>query len=281
MTRRLVLVLVLLSLPVTAFASHSWGGYHWARTSNPFTLKVHDNVNATWDSHLNNAVSDWNKSTVLGLAIQNSSISSVKRCTSTSGRIEVCNSTYGQTGWLGIAGISASGGHITKAYTKLNDTYFNTPTYNTSAWRQMVTCQEVGHDFGLDHQDEAFDNANLGTCMDYTNNPTTNTAPNQHDYDQIKTIYAHLDNTTTISSVLDVMTAAASRPQTMGEILADAGQWGTPVRFDRNGRPNMFVLATGVNHAGEPEFEITHVFWAPENPFDDRPDNREIINPVD
>ena len=67
----------------------------------------------------------------------------------------------------------------------------------------------------------------------------------------------------------------------MGEILADAGQWGTPVRFDRNGRPNMFVLATGVNHAGEPEFEITHVFWAPENPFDDRPDNREIINPVD
>ena len=26
------------ALPLTASASHSWGGYHWARTSSPFTL---------------------------------------------------------------------------------------------------------------------------------------------------------------------------------------------------------------------------------------------------
>ncbi len=32
-------------------------------------------------------------------------------------------------------------------------------------------CQEIGHDFGLDHQDENFNNPNLGTCMDYTNDP--------------------------------------------------------------------------------------------------------------
>jgi hypothetical protein len=277
MTRRLILVLVVLvALPVTAFASHSWGGYHWARTSNPFTLNVHDNVNTTWDSHLRAAATDWNKSTVLDLAIQPNALSSVKRCSSTTGRIEVCNSTYGQTGWLGIAGISASGGHITKGYTKLNDTYFNTAQYNTPDWRQLVTCQEIGHDFGLDHQDENFSNANLGTCMDYTNNPSTNTHPNQHDYDMIGTIYAHLDSTTTISSVLDVMTMAASRPQTIDEILSDAGQWGTPVRFDQNGRPDMFVMAVGVNHAGDPELEITHVFWAPEVPaeFADRDGDR-------
>lgn len=39
--------------------------------------------------------------------------------------------------------------------------------------RCLVTCQEVGHTFGLDHRDENFDNGNLGTCMDYTNDPGT------------------------------------------------------------------------------------------------------------
>ena len=68
---------------------------------------------------------------------------------------------------------------------KLNDTYFNTSTYNTEAWRNLVSCQEVGHTFGLDHQDENFNNPNLGTCMDYTNDPSSNQHPNQHDYDHL------------------------------------------------------------------------------------------------
>lgn len=89
-----------------------------------------------------------------------------------SGVVEICNLKYGQNGWLGIAGISISGSHITKAYTKLNDTYFVMAQYNTTAHRQMVVCQEIAHDFGLDHQDENFSNTNLGTCMDYTNDPS-------------------------------------------------------------------------------------------------------------
>jgi len=28
----------------TASATHSWGGYHWARTANPFTIKLGNNV---------------------------------------------------------------------------------------------------------------------------------------------------------------------------------------------------------------------------------------------
>ena len=58
-------------------------------------------------------------------------------------------------------------------------------------------CQEIGHTFGLAHQDEAFENVNLGTCMDYTNNPDgppANRQPDDHDswmLDEI--IYAHLD----------------------------------------------------------------------------------------
>jgi hypothetical protein len=279
--------LVLLAVPV--FASHAWGNYHWGRTSNPFTLKVHDNLTSVWEPYLAEADADWDASSVLDLnVLWNSPLSGVKRCTSTTGRIEVCNAKYGQNGWLGIAGISISGNHITKGYTKLNDTYFDTPTYNTPAWRRLVTCQEIGHDFGLAHQDETFDNVNLGSCMDYTNDPDggsggasnndpSNEHPNAHDYQQIETIYAHLDSSNTYTSVLDVMAQEALRPPTMEEILADADQWGIPVRFDKQGRPIVFKMPISVDHGDDEHvddgdgngetFNLVHVFWAPEDPF--------------
>ena len=62
-----VFFLLILVLAVPAFANHSWGGYHWARTSNPFTVKVGDNVTSQWDGILNTTISDWSSSTVLNL----------------------------------------------------------------------------------------------------------------------------------------------------------------------------------------------------------------------
>src|SRR3990170_6045615 len=195
-----VLIAMLAAFPLSAGASHSWGNYHWARTSNPFTLKLGDNVTSAWDSYLATTSSDWSASTVLDTTIVAGS-TNPRNCKATTGMVQVCNRTYGNNGWLGVAGISITGGtHITKAYVKLNDTYFNTPAYNTSAWRNLVMCQEVGHTLGLDHQDENFNNANLGTCMDYTNNPSSNQHPNAHDYDQLQAIYAHLDSSTTLQS---------------------------------------------------------------------------------
>lgn len=195
------LVAVALSMLVTpAGANHSWGGYHWARTANPFTLKVGDNVGSAWDAYLTEAIADWSKSSVLDLTIATGG-SNPKNCRPTAGRLEICNSKYGNTGWLGIAQIWLTGGHISQAITKLNDTYFQSSTYNTPAWRRLVMCQEIAHDFGLDHQDENFNNGNLGSCMDYTNDPDgppSNEHPNQHDYDQLVTIYSHLDSTTTV-----------------------------------------------------------------------------------
>lgn len=193
-------------MPGPADATHSWAGYHWARTSNPVHLDIGDNMSSTWTTHLSTAVADWNTpptvtcadcgpvlgpAKVLDLALVAGR--STGRCKPTSGRIEVCSASYGNTGWLGVATISVSGSHITAGTAKMNDTYFASPPYNTDAWRQMVVCQELGHDFGLDHQDEIFDNPNLGTCMDYTSDPSTNQHPNQHDYDELATIYAHLD----------------------------------------------------------------------------------------
>jgi hypothetical protein len=277
--RSLVVAVVLVVCAVPMYANHAWGNYHWARTANPFTLKVNDNVTAVWEPYLAEAQTDWNRSTVLDLnVIWQNPLSSQRKCSSVTGQIEVCNLKYGQNGWLGIAGISISGSHITKGYTKLNDTYFSMAQYNTPAWRRMVTCQEIGHDFGLAHQDETFDNVNLGSCMDYTNDPdggaggassndASNEHPNQHDYDQIQSIYSHTDGTTTIGAVIDSMAKAASRPPTMVEILdATDDDWGTAVGYDGHGRPNRFARPTGMNADGELEFDLTHVTWAIDAP---------------
>jgi hypothetical protein len=232
--------------PGLASANHSWGGYHWARTANPFTLKLGDNVSGPWDANLATASSDWTASSVLNTTIVAGS-TRPRNCKPTTGRVEVCNASYGNTGWLGVAGISITGGtHITKAYVKLNDTYFNTATYNTTAWRNLVMCQEVGHTFGLDHQDENFNNANLGTCMDYTSDPSTNQHPNAHDYQQLETIYAHLDSTTTVGAIAPG-----------GSGAADAADWGQLVRTSPDGR-----LSTFVKDLGTGQLIVTFVIWA-------------------
>jgi len=195
-----VLVLVgVLALPGTVSASHSWGGYHWARTSNPFTLKLGDNVVATWEAYLGTTATDWSLSSVLDALVVPGQAKG--NCRGTKGRVEVCNKTYGANGWLGVAQIWVSGVHITQGTVKVNDTYFGTPTYNTPAWRNLVMCQEVGHTLGLDHQDEDFNNPPLGSCMDYTSDPTPNQHPNQHDYEQLEIIYAHLDAVTTLKQI--------------------------------------------------------------------------------
>lgn len=236
-------------------ADHSWGNYHWARTANPFTLKVGDNVSSAWDAYLDEAIADWTDSSVLDLT-KVAGGTRPKNCRPTAGRIEACAAKYGNNGWLGIAQIWASGSHITQAITKLNDTYFETATYNTPAWRRLVTCQEIAHDFGLDHQDENFSNPNLGSCMDYTSDPDgppSNEHPNAHDFSQIEAIYAHVDSTTTIGSALP-----QAMPPAMGQIDFDTpAQWGRLVRSQARGRVQVYELDFGRGHK-----VITHVFWA-------------------
>jgi hypothetical protein len=251
--RRIVAVLIVLAFaafPIVTLANHSWGGYHWARTSNPFTIKLGDNVSGPWDAVLQTTSTDWSASSVLNTTIV-AGQSNPKNCRPTAGRAEVCNSKYGNNGWLGIAQIWLSGGHISQGVVKLNDTYYNTPTYNTTAWRNLVSCQEVGHIFGLDHQDEAFDNPNLGTCMDYTNNPGTNQHPNQHDYEMLEQIYAHTDSTTTVGQTTTRMPPAASQIDMDGP-----GQWGRLVSGSREQGHSVYELDFGNGHK-----VLTHVFW--------------------
>ncbi|HEX9444550.1 MAG TPA: hypothetical protein VGA73_10535 [Candidatus Binatia bacterium] len=264
---RLLLAALLISLgfaaaPTRAHATHSWGGYHWARTGSSFTLKLGDNVSSGWDSYLASTASEWSLSGVLDTTIVPGTVGNPKTCKPRSGRVEVCNTSYGNNGWLGVAQIWISGLHITQGTVKLNDTYFNTAKYNTPAWRRLVSCQEVAHTFGLDHQDEAFGNPNLGTCMDYTNDPDgtlaspdqfTNEYPNPHDYEELGIIYAHLDSTTTVQQSVNSSPAAANDDQ------ADVGtaQWGKLIRSRNGGRTELYEL-----NLGRGRKVLTHVIWA-------------------
>jgi hypothetical protein len=199
-TRRLAAGIVIAAgaaaLGGVALADHSWGNYHWARTTAPFTLTIVNSTTADWDPYVNVAVGDWTDSSVLNMAQDLSGSTSDRdrrQCRGPAGAVRICNQTYGSTGWLGVAGISIDPqGHITTGYTKLNDTYFNLSYYDTPAWKQSVTCQELGHNIGLDHQDEDFDNQSLFSCMDYQDPPYP--YPNAHDYEQLATIYAHTDS---------------------------------------------------------------------------------------
>lgn len=230
----------LLALATAMYANHSWGGYHWARTSNPFTLKLGNNVSSTWSPILSTTSTDWSKSTVLDTTIVAGG-TRPKSCRPTSGRVEVCSASYGNTGWLGVAQIWITGGtHITQGTTKVNDYYHNSAPYNTTAWRNLVMCQEVGHTLGLDHQDENFNNANLGTCMDYTNDPSSNQHPNAHDYEELGIIYAHVDSTTTIGQTV------SPHPSAMSDIDFDGPrQWGKLVKSSHGGGTQIFELDFG------------------------------------
>ncbi len=245
----------------TASATHSWSTYHWGHTGT-VKLQLDDNLSANWESYLATASShldhnDWSENpNVLQTSINLNSTNS-KRCNPTSGRVEVCNSKYGRNGWLGLASIWISGGHIVQGTAKMNDTYFNTSTYNTPGWRHLVTCQEVGHTFGLGHVNETYNTANEGTCMDYTNDPDggsggvaaddpPNQYPNGHDHDQLAGIYgAHTDSSNTFSS-----TSAASKLPAAARTVdpSDPAQRGRLVHRSPSGGVEIYERDFGGGH---------------------------------
>jgi len=257
-----------------AQADHAWGKYHWNLSTNDTLanpLKLGDNLSiAAWQEGLAGASFDWNASVLKNAVAAGTSNAN---CDPTLGQVEVCNGAYGENGWLGIAQIwvyRGKDGHIAQAIVKLNDTYFALPQYGTPAWKNFVMCQEVGHTFGLNHQDENFTNTNLGTCMDYTNDPDgtlfgqlNNEHPNSHDHDMLQSIYAHLNEPSSGGpgnggGKGNGGGGSKGKPASVGSVaLNTPAEWGQAVAQDAQGRNSLYVrnLGSGIE-------VITHVLWA-------------------
>jgi hypothetical protein len=262
----LVLILALTAFPSSsASANHAWGSYHWARTANPIPLKVIDSVTSDWDGKLNTAIADWDQSAMLSLTkeLGSDSQSTRKRCRAVAGKSHACNANYGFNGWLGLAQIWITGGvHITQATTKLNDSYLSSGYTDTN--KQHVICQEIGHDWGLDHQDES--GADFNTCMDYSN-ALDNPHPNAGDYDQLRCIYESPavgtlmsgNHSCTGTGHLDSFNSwTSSAPMPSGFANADVHaieNWGEKVQD--NG-----ITAVFVRDFGEGNQIVTFVTWA-------------------
>lgn len=255
-----------LAVAVPAAANHAWGGYHWARTTPQFTLKLGNNMTtAAWSGHLTQASSDWNSPTIFGASstpILTAIVAgtSNKRCSMVAGTTQVCNGRYGNNGWLGLASINITGGvHITQGTAKMNDTYFDTATYNNPNEKLHVVCQEVAHTFGLGHQSE--DGSSQNSCMDYFSNTGANsgssvsTRPNKHDFDMLNSIYAHLDSTSTLAA----MTPLTSTLGRGNDISDDARSWGMLMSQSANGRSSTYERANA-----DGSKTVTHVFWTNE-----------------
>lgn len=242
----LAVIVMLAAFPLSASADHAWGNYHWARTSNPFTVRVVNSMTSNWDDNLSAAISDWSASSVMNVVQEAGSDDATtrQRCRPVKGKVRSCNYTYGINGWLGLAQIWVRGSHITQGTAKMNDSYLASPSYSETN-RQHVICQEIGHDWGLHHQDES--GADLNTCMDY-DDALGNPDPNAHDYEQLEIIYAHLDSSTTLGAAPAGFENANVHAQE---------NWGTKVHESANGRTALFERDFGNGNK-----IFTFVFWA-------------------
>jgi hypothetical protein len=172
------------------------GGFHWARKSPEFTLRVGSNLTGPWPTILEQVVKDWNKADTVTFRIVGGG-TNPQECRPVIGRVETCNWRYGtQEGWLGLTRLyfNDRGDHIEAATVQMNDSFFDTNSeYNNDAARRHTMCHELGHTPGLDH-------VGTNSCMNDSQFAVFNNLhPINKDFNQLARIYSHKDSTTTVS----------------------------------------------------------------------------------
>ena len=247
--RRLLLILGLVTLLTvvgvsTAMARNTWNGFHWERSSNPFTVSLGDNMNDAWDGFLSDSSSDWSLSTVLDTPIATGD----GVCGMVAGTVQACNDRYGINGWLGLAQVDIDGaGHILWGRAKVNDSYFDTATYDNDNAKRHVLCQEIGHTLGLDHQKKR----QARSCMNdnFGLFDARFDGPNGHDYSTLDDMYAHLDGVAPPPPSDDGGDFCDRKPnhrRCAGAATASAnGDWGKAIGHDDKGRSNRFEKSLG------------------------------------
>lgn len=233
------------SMPASATTLlQSWNGYKWSRTG-PLAIKAVTNVRGAWKPYVKTAASQWSSDKNIDYVLTAGNMAKASVCGPSYGTLQLCSGDYGKTGWLGYTQVWTAGSKIVMATIKLNDYYFSQPKYNTAAFRAAVVCQEMGNALGLQDSDRNYGNVNLGTCTDYTNDPTgqkgsngtlANIAPSATDIRNLDAIYATLDRTQITStkptgvSGNAYLAAAVPEPGAWSLMLAGFGVVGAALR---------------------------------------------------
>jgi hypothetical protein len=122
-----------------------------------------------------------------------------------------------------------------------------------------VTCQELGHNIGLHHQDEDFYNTTLLTCMDYQVPPYEH--PNTHDFNQLDAIYGHTDSYNSYDDGGSTSGGGCNAPPGKGCNKAGTnghnGEIGWGMSLGRRGNAETFIR---IDPDGTRQ--LTHVTWA-------------------
>lgn len=250
-------VSVVALLATSADARHQWRKYAWAWDGTPLAVVIYDNTaSSDWQGRAAAASAAWNESPSINGTVKGGNN---PECDFITGQIHVCSDDYGSVGWLGLASISLNGNEIKAGWTKVNDFYFNQPRYDSDIWRQLVMCQEIGHDYGLGHQNENFNSNTTDSCMEYTSTPTEiDMTPDAHDYEQLEAMYPTSGGTGDGGG--NGGGKGGNKPRGKPASLPSVGNtpesWGRPIDFLPNGKPFVYerALSDGTRI-------VTHVTW--------------------
>lgn len=157
------------------FVQSNNGGLH---------LTLRNALDDTWQKEFEYAVSDWQESDSLELSTEQVAVDHT--CQRVDGVMVVCNANFGATGWVGINENSILRGKIVSSVAKMNEYYLRNADFDH---RRFTMCHELGHGFGLPHTDEDPYNANLGDCLDYTDDPSENVLPGEVNMDKLRGMY--------------------------------------------------------------------------------------------
>jgi hypothetical protein len=233
----------------TTLLPQSWNGYKWSRTGK-LAIPLKTNVSAAWVPYVTTAAAAWSTDVNIDYVVSAGNVAGASTCAASYGTLQVCNANYGATGWVGYTQVWTVNNYIVQATVKLNEYYFSQAKYNTVAYRQLVACQELGNALGLDDADHNFTNSNLGTCTDYTNDPTgtkgtngtlANLTPSKTDFANLDRIYATLDKTQIASTVYktagNAFEADVPEPSSWVTMLGGFGLLGAALRRQRARKP--------------------------------------------
>jgi|EP01082_Thalassiosira_pseudonana_P010274 predicted Zn-dependent protease len=164
--------------------TYSWHKDHVEPNNGGLHLTLVNVLTDDWQQEFDDAIADWKESPALTLTTERGEVDSA--CTRKDGVMIVCNNNFGETGWVGINENEIVNGMIISSVSKMNEYYLNNAEYDH---RRYTMCHEVGHGFGLPHTDENPYNANLGNCLDYTDDPSENLHPGQVNFDKLDGMY--------------------------------------------------------------------------------------------